>query len=254
MPSKQFMKCHAVTSKWEGGWSNHSADPGGKTMYGVTEAVYHEWLGAQGKKRKSVRYISRNEALKIYYEKYWIKCGAPKLAPGVDLAVYDASVNSGVSRGRRWLKKSIGGPDAETVRRICDRRLGFMQSLRIWKVFGKGWGRRVADIKAKGMAWANAAEHSPQVAIQRSQEEAVRSVNRAKNQGTAAGGAGVGTGVGGAGIESQLDPSIVDQWANWILGGFVAVGALVVVFLIIRAVINYQQANAFERAAHEVVI
>ncbi|CUX63003.1 glycosyl hydrolase 108 family protein [Agrobacterium tumefaciens] len=36
--------CHNITAEWEGGWSNHKADPGGKTMYGVTEAVYHVWL------------------------------------------------------------------------------------------------------------------------------------------------------------------------------------------------------------------
>ncbi len=42
----RFEACHAITAKWEGGWSNHKADPGGKTMYGVTEAVFHAWLKA----------------------------------------------------------------------------------------------------------------------------------------------------------------------------------------------------------------
>jgi lysozyme family protein len=46
---------------------------------------------------------------------------------------------------------SIGGPDYDTVARICPKRLGFMQPLNIWKTFGRGWARRLADIEAKGV-------------------------------------------------------------------------------------------------------
>jgi len=49
MAAGNFEKCHAVTAKWEGGWSDHPADPGGKTMYGITEAVYHAWLRARAR-------------------------------------------------------------------------------------------------------------------------------------------------------------------------------------------------------------
>lgn len=50
--------------------------------------------------------------------------------------------------------EAIGGPDYDTVKGICAKRLGFMQPLNIWKAFGCGWARRVADIEAKGVAWA----------------------------------------------------------------------------------------------------
>jgi lysozyme family protein len=98
---------------------------------GVTEAVYHAWLRQNGKPICPVRQITRADAEQIYFEQYWVPCDGTTLAAGVDPATYDASVNSGVSRGRKWLLTSIGGPDYDTVKRICAKRLGFMQSLNI---------------------------------------------------------------------------------------------------------------------------
>ena len=34
---------------------------------------------------------------------------------------------------------------------ICDERLRFLQSLKTWPVFGRGWGRRVAEVKLKAL-------------------------------------------------------------------------------------------------------
>ncbi|MDO9414012.1 MAG: hypothetical protein Q7T81_15690 [Pseudolabrys sp.] len=34
------------------------------------------------------------------------------------------------------------------VTAICDERLRFLQRLKTWDVFGKGWGRRVAEVKS----------------------------------------------------------------------------------------------------------
>ena len=43
---------------------------------------------------------------------------------------------------------------------ICDERLRFLQSLKTWPVFGRGWGRRVAEVKLKALAMAAAANRS----------------------------------------------------------------------------------------------
>ena len=56
-----------------------------------------------------------------------------------------------MSRGIKWLKASVGSSDhTVTARAICRKRLSFMQSLKIWKTFGKGWSNRVADIEVIG--------------------------------------------------------------------------------------------------------
>jgi lysozyme family protein len=37
---------------------------------------------------------------------------------------------------------------------VCDERLRFLQSLHTWPVFGKGWGRRVAEVRRAALAMA----------------------------------------------------------------------------------------------------
>ena len=241
MSTAKFRRCHDVTKKWEGGCSDHPADPGGKTMYGVTEAVYHAWLRQQGKPLRPVRQITLAEAEQIYFEQYWVPSGGPSLAAGVDLATYDAAVNSGVSRGRQWLRAAIGGPDHETIKRVCAARLGFMQSLNIWKTFGRGWARRVADIEAKGVAWALAAANDNRAVVQEQlADEAGKASSLARKQ------SGGATGAGGGGAIA------IDQgWQleNALLTGFAVLAFAALVFLIIRALINAQRAAAYVQEA-----
>ncbi|HVZ50467.1 MAG TPA: secretion activator protein, partial [Pseudolabrys sp.] len=50
---------------------------------------------------------------------------------------------------------------AAIVRDICDERLRFLQSLKTWAVFGGGWGRRVAEVKAAALQMANGQGAAP---------------------------------------------------------------------------------------------
>jgi len=58
-----------------------------------------------------------------------------------------------------------GGPTNFGIT-IFDYRLAFLQSLKTWPVFGKGWGRRVAEVRAAALAMAAAprARVAPKVA------------------------------------------------------------------------------------------
>jgi lysozyme family protein len=49
---------------------------------------------------------------------------------------------------------------ADLIARICDERLAFLKSLKTWPVFGKGWGRRVAEVKAAALAMADSPRRS----------------------------------------------------------------------------------------------
>lgn len=246
----RFDICHPITAKWEGGWSDHKADPGGKTMYGITEAVFHAWLKAQGLALRPVRSITMAEALAIYREQYWIACGAPNLAPGVDLATYDASVNSGVSRGRKWLLASAGSNDhSETVKRICRARLSFMQSLKIWQSFGKGWGRRVADIEAKGVAMALAAMGLSAAQVkEKAKVETVAAQKQSASAGKAATTAAASsTASGGAPV---VDPtSVSDTTTLWILGVICVVGVIATAIFIAKKRAADSRAQAYAEVA-----
>lgn len=243
--SDRFEICHAITAKWEGGWSNHKADPGGATMYGVTQAVYDKWRKKRGQKTQSVRNITKAEALIIYKENYWNACGAPELFPGVDLAVYDASVNSGVSRGRKWLLAAVGSNDhSATVKKICRARLSFVQSLKIWKDFGKGWGRRIADIEVKGVAMALAAMGATKGVVQMearkeaaaAEKAAANAKTAAKTTGTAAAGSAAAPTVDTTKDRAvPIDVTTIDTTSLWIFGTIAAAALVVTVFLIIRS-------------------
>lgn len=231
----RFEICQAITAKWEGGWSDHPADPGGKTMYGITETRWHEYQDKLKVKRTPVRNVTLAQAFKFYRGEFWLACGADKLFPGVDLAVYDASVNSGVSRGRKWLLASAGSNDhSETVKKICRARLSFMQSLKIWKTFGKGWGRRVADIEARGVAMALAAMGLSAAQVrEKAQVEAVASEKQASSAKKAA--TTSATAASAPAAAPVVEPSsVADATTVWLLVAIVAAGAVATVIFIAK--------------------
>jgi lysozyme family protein len=137
--------------KHEGGYSDHAADPGGKTRYGITEAVARE-AGYQG----DMRDLPLDLAKQIYKEKYWVEV----LPPDVRYVVFDAAVNSGAAQAAKWLQRACGviddgviGPQtiqaarAEGVKsKMLAQRLRFMAGLSTWPNFGRGWARRIADL------------------------------------------------------------------------------------------------------------
>jgi lysozyme family protein len=254
----RFEAVHADTARWEGGWSDHPADPGGKTMYGITQAVYHDWLKGQGRPIRPVRDITRGEALQIYRAQYWNPTAVRyNLFPGVDRATYDAAVNSGVSRGIKWLKGAVGSDDhSETAKRICRARLSFVQGLTNWKVFGKGWGNRIADIEAKSVRDAlQAMARPPETVNDRLEAERAQAAaeeRKKANQAKTAGGSSAASGAGA----TQTDTVVPDQAGDLVLGmapdqlaavvliGIMAIAAIAAVAFVIRK----RQAAARERA------
>ena len=163
----------------EGGYSNHPSDPGGPTNWGITihDARAHWKPDATA---ADVRAMPVAVAKQIYRSKYWDALRGDDLPAGVDYAVFDYGVNSGIGRAAKVLQRFVGvdadgevGPAtiaaaaradaAALIDRICDERLAFLQGLRTWSVFGKGWGRRVRDVRAaaRELAIATPASTAP---------------------------------------------------------------------------------------------
>lgn len=174
-----FKDCLAETLKWEGGYSNHPSDPGGKTNYGVIQRVYNSYRRLRNQSPKDVRSISKFEVEDIYKSMYWDNVQGDLLPIGLDLVVFDFGVNSGPSRSIKFLQKALNkvdgaqlkvdgiiGPatlDAATatadlprlIKSICDDRQGWLQTLKTFVTFGKGWTTRVRGIKAKALEMAS---------------------------------------------------------------------------------------------------
>lgn len=142
----------------EGGYADHPDDPGGKTRFGITEAVARR-VGYKG----DMQELPLDLAKQIYKRDFWDAVKADELPPGVRYAVFDAAVNSGPPQAVKWLQRALGvkddgviGPvtlaaanaqNADALRtRILAQRLRFMAGLNNWPAFGRGWARRVADL------------------------------------------------------------------------------------------------------------
>jgi lysozyme family protein len=89
----------------EGGYSNHPADRGGATRWGVTEAVAR----AHGY-RGDMRGFPREAAVEIYRRLYWINPGFDQVAtraPKVAAELFDTGVNMGPSTATGFLKRTL---------------------------------------------------------------------------------------------------------------------------------------------------
>jgi len=105
----------------------------------------------------------------LYKANYWAKIGGDDLPIGVDHAVMDFAVNSGVGRAAKFLQRVIGvnddgsiGPGTlQSVRRmdaeivvtdLCNARLNFLKGLPTFDHFGNGWTRRINEVEAQAKA------------------------------------------------------------------------------------------------------
>jgi len=153
-----FLTAFEKLLKHEGGFSDHRADPGGKTRYGVTEAVARE-VGYRG----DMRELPLELAQRIYKERYWDAVQAESLPADVRYIVFDGAVNSGVVQSAKWLQRACGVKDDGVVgpqtiraanalspdglkRKILAQRLRFMATLSNWPAFSRGWANRISDL------------------------------------------------------------------------------------------------------------
>jgi lysozyme family protein len=163
-----FAEALQALLKHEGGYVNHPSDPGGMTNLGVTKRVWEEWVG-HPVTEATMRALKPEAVAPLYKNKYWDKIQGDFLPDGVDLAVFDAAVNSGPGRAAKWLQELVGakadgfiGPQTlATVGQIDPRmlvvdynayRLTFLQKLPTFPTFGKGWSNRVAAVTTEALA------------------------------------------------------------------------------------------------------
>lgn len=168
---ENFSQVMSHVLKHEGGFVDHPQDPGGATNLGITMYTLAAYRGVRVKDlpTSEVRNLKREEALEIYRKNYWNTCWCDILPSGVDYAVMDYAVNSGVGRSIKTLQRIVGVKDdghfglltqgavmaygdyAKLIGIICDRRLSFLERLRHWDTFKNGWTRRVEGVRADAL-------------------------------------------------------------------------------------------------------
>ena len=153
-----FDECFAALVAHEGDFADLEDDPGGKTRFGVTEAVARA-AGYGG----DMRELPLSLAKTIYRSQYWEAVRGDDLPEGIRYYVFDAAAASGVRQSVLWLQRALGvaadgvlgpvtlaaaraaNPD-KLKARLLSQRLRFMAGLSNWPSFSRGWSRRVADL------------------------------------------------------------------------------------------------------------
>lgn len=135
----------------EGAYSNNPADPGGKTMWGITERVARV-AGYQGEMKDLPLVLAKL----IYHEHYWdVICGDSLPLELSDL-VFSSAVNQGTYAAALHLQealkiktdgmigpKTIAATKAASLgelipRFMAKRAVGYTRGEN-WQTFGEGW-------------------------------------------------------------------------------------------------------------------
>lgn len=103
-----FEKCLQIILKFEGGYSNVSADHGGTTYRGIIQREYDRYRKLKGLELQSVINMSSDEMREIYYENYWLASNADKMLAPLALVHFDTAVNSGIKQATLFLQRNIG--------------------------------------------------------------------------------------------------------------------------------------------------
>lgn len=168
LPSDRFEASLPFVLRWEGGFVDHPADPGGATNKGVTQGVYDRWRRDRGEPRRSVREITDAEMHAIYAAGYWVPPGCDRLQARLDLVQFDTAVNMGPGRAVRFLQGALGcGVDGKfgpvtasaaarcnvdsVIAACCDAREAFYEAIIRRKpsqeVFRRGWMNRLNALR-----------------------------------------------------------------------------------------------------------
>lgn len=153
--------------KWEGGWVDDVDDAGGCTMAGITIGTYRQYFG-KNKTCDDLRFITQNEWLYIFKEKYWNRMQADEIHnQSIAQLCVDMCWMSGCATAIKKIQRCLGLKDDGIVGKITLGRLNegdFKATFtKLWEMrrdwlqqiakkgnnqkFLKGWMNRLNDCK-----------------------------------------------------------------------------------------------------------
>ena len=166
----RFSYCLEKVLGHEGGLSNHAADKGGLTNFGVTQRTYDDFRILRSLPKQQVNGIDSHE-VECIYGAYWKDAKCDRIPEPLDLLVFDCAINSGAGRALKLLQRALGinadglwGPvtvdslyeeiAADRVTELChiylNEREGWYHTIvgadPHQQVFLKGWLDRLAHL------------------------------------------------------------------------------------------------------------
>ena len=136
-----FAKALNFVLRWEGGYTNDPTDPGGETKYGISKRAYPHL---------NIKALTKEQAAQIYAKDYWDaagcnECSEPKLA----IALFDAAVNVGVGRVKKWLKEDFKTSQLSHEEFNARRQYYYTAEVKpsLRAVYLNGWLNRLNDLR-----------------------------------------------------------------------------------------------------------
>ena len=167
-----FQRALAFVLKVEGGYSDHPADRGGATHKGILQREYDRYRRRKELPQQPVREIADAEVEEIYWREYWQAGRCERMPWPVNLAHFDACVNTGLRQAAKFLQRAVDAEDdgrigpltlralEEALRRdtplgvaerLVEQREPFYRALvernSSQRVFLKGWLNRVQKLE-----------------------------------------------------------------------------------------------------------
>ena len=102
-----FEKGMNFVLKWEGGFTDHPDDPGGRQNMGITQRTYDKWRAKKGLLKEDVLNIKDSEVKEIYYHDYWLAVNQNWYPEELQIVLFDTSLNMGPKRAISLLQHSI---------------------------------------------------------------------------------------------------------------------------------------------------
>lgn len=154
----------------EGGYVDHPSDPGGATNLGCTKAVWEQYVGHEVTK-DDIKALTKEDVKPLYKKRYWDAIHGDALPSGLDYCLFDCAINSGTGRAAKFIQQIVGVPadgaignntiaainqinSVTLINEFSDKRQSFLESLPIFGTFGKGWTKRVQEVRNKSLDMA----------------------------------------------------------------------------------------------------
>ncbi|MBE9094866.1 glycoside hydrolase family 108 protein [Tychonema sp. LEGE 07203] len=106
-----FQTALYFTLYFEGGFSNHPADKGGRTYRGILQTEYNSYRYSRGLPPLDVTQISEAELLEIY-KYYWDSSLSETMQPALAIVMFDTAVNFGINNSITFLQQALGLPQS----------------------------------------------------------------------------------------------------------------------------------------------
>jgi lysozyme family protein len=154
----------------EGGFDTDPSDTGnhlpdgrpGSTMRGVTQAEWEAYVGRQVT-WDDMRALTESSVAPLYKRKYWDAVRGDELPSGIDYAIFDFGVNSGIGRAIRIAQQVAGvsqdgvlGPatmaaiqamnQKDFISKYSAARVDVYKTFHDFDHWGYGWTRRIRQV------------------------------------------------------------------------------------------------------------